>query len=202
MNVLYDIQQNLKAPKDKNNDFGKYKYRTCERILEAVKQILPDGVYLTLSDEMVEVGGRVYVKATATLVTPPESESMISNTYEVHGWAREAVTKKGMDDAQITGAASSYARKYALSGLFAIDDTKDSDVTNETVKDSKPKPTPKPKEIPLTELFKQQVDAINSLDTLRTEWAKKRPKAEKDYILAQSDKVKALGAIESESTNG
>jgi len=121
--VLHGIQRNLKAPKDKTNTFGKFKYRSCESILEAVKKEIPDGVHLTLSDTMVQVGERVYVKATASLAT---SEDIVS----VDGWAREAEVKKGMDDAQITGAASSYARKYALCGLFAIDDTKDADETN------------------------------------------------------------------------
>ena len=127
---LSEVQRSLNAPKNQVNSFGNYNYRNCEDILQAVKPLLGEAVIL-LSDDIQVVGDRVYVKATATLVTPPESESMTSNTYEVHGWAREAVTKKGMDDAQITGAASSYARKYALSGLFAIDDTKDSDATNE-----------------------------------------------------------------------
>lgn len=116
------IQGNLKAPKNQNNTFGKYKYRSCEDILEAVKPFL-DGLMLTLSDEMIAVGDRVYVKATAKITDGKD-------TIEVTANAREAVTKKGMDDSQITGTASSYARKYALNGLFCIDDSKDAD-TNE-----------------------------------------------------------------------
>lgn len=118
------IQSTLKAPKGQENKFGGYKYRSCEDILEAVKPLLKDqNLILTLSDDIVEVGGRVYVKATAALT---DGETSVTTT----AYAREAETKKGMDDSQITGAASSYARKYALNGLFAIDDTKDADATN------------------------------------------------------------------------
>lgn len=123
MKKLVEIQQKLKAPKSQTNSFGKYKYRSCEDILEAVKPILGEA-FLTLTDEMVEVGGRVYVKAKASLSLGEEHVS-------VEAYAREAEEKKGMDAAQVTGAASSYARKYALSGLFCIDDNKDSDHTNQ-----------------------------------------------------------------------
>lgn len=121
--LLAEIQKNLKAPKGQFNKFGNYKYRSCEDILEAVKQVLPKDCAVSISDEIVMVGDRYYVKATATLMTP---QTPISCT----AYAREEESKKGMDGAQVTGAASSYARKYALNGLFAIDDTKDSDVTN------------------------------------------------------------------------
>jgi len=117
-----DIQQELKAPKNQFNAFGKYKYRSCEDIVQGYKK-LPYQILLLISDEVVLVGDRVYVKATATLT---DGENLISCT----GLAREAQTKKGMDDSQITGAASSYARKYALNGLFCIDDTKDADSMN------------------------------------------------------------------------
>ena len=118
---LIDIQNELKAPKSRRNSFGNYNYRSCEDILEAVKPLLKKhGATLTLADEIVEVGGRIYVKATATL---REGEK----TTTVTAYAREADSKKGMDDSQITGTASSYARKYALNGLFLIDDTKDAD---------------------------------------------------------------------------
>lgn len=122
--LLSEIQQNLKAPKSQNNNFGKYKYRSCEDIVEAVKTCMPRGSILTISDELVLIGERYYIKATATLAG--EEGDPISSI----GFAREALSKKGMDESQITGAASSYARKYALNGLFAIDDTKDSDHTN------------------------------------------------------------------------
>ena len=119
------IQSSLKAPKGQTNKFGGYKYRSCEDILESVKPHLKKhGLVLTITDDIIEVGGRVYVQATAT-VHNDEGHS-VSTT----GFAREEENKKGMDAAQITGSASSYARKYALNGLFCIDDTKDSDATN------------------------------------------------------------------------
>ena len=117
--ILAAIQQKLKAPKGQVNSFGNYKYRNCEDILEAVKPLLGEAVVL-LSDEIIMVGDRVYVKATATLRFEEWSVSVSAS-------ARESLDKKGMDTAQITGAASSYARKYALNGLFLIDDTKDAD---------------------------------------------------------------------------
>ncbi len=121
----------MKAPKGQTNTFGGYRYRSAEDILEALKPLLGEwGCSLVIQDEMVEVGGRVYVKASANLIDN-DSESVLSTT----AYAREAETKRGMDDAQITGSASSYARKYALNGLFAIDDTKDPDATNTHGKD-------------------------------------------------------------------
>jgi hypothetical protein len=123
---LVKIQAELKAPKNQTNAFGKYKYRSAEDIIEAVKPILNKyGTALIVSDEVVQVGDRIYIKATATLLDATDDH------ISVNGWAREEEVKKGMDAAQITGSASSYARKYALNGLFAIDDTKDSDATNE-----------------------------------------------------------------------
>lgn len=117
---LYEIQKELKAPKGQKNSFGNYNYRSCEDILTAVKKVLPEGVTISLSDETVLVGERYYIKATAIIADEKES-------LQACGYAREAESKKGMDCSQITGAASSYARKYALNGLFAIDDTKDQD---------------------------------------------------------------------------
>ena len=128
---LQGIQSSLKAPKGQTNKFGGYRYRSAEDILEALKPLLGEwGCSLVIQDEMVEVGGRVYVKASANIIDN-DSESVLSTT----AFAREAEVKKGMDDAQITGSASSYARKYALNGLFAIDDTKDPDATNTHGKD-------------------------------------------------------------------
>ena len=125
MKVLVTIQQKLKAPKGQYNTFGKYKYRSCEDILESVKPVLAETkCTLTLSDEMIAVGDRIYVKATVTL-TNDKGEKEVTTAF-----AREEETKKGMDGSQITGASSSYARKYALNGLFCIDDAKDSDSTN------------------------------------------------------------------------
>ena len=124
---LQGIQSFLKAPKGQTNKFGGYTYRSAEDILTAVKPLLTKyGVTLVISDDIVGVEGRVYVKATAVLA---EAESDYS--IQVQGFAREAESRKGMDDSQITGSASSYARKYALNGLFAIDDTKDADATND-----------------------------------------------------------------------
>lgn len=120
---LQIIQSKLKAPKNQYNAFGKYHYRNQEDILEALKPILAElGYSLTLSDEVVEVGGRVYVKATCTLFNKTV-EPIATNT----GWAREPEERKGTDASQLTGATSSYARKYALNGLFLCDDTKDAD---------------------------------------------------------------------------
>lgn len=113
------VQQKLKAPKTQYNSFGKYNYRNCEDILEGVKPHLGDMI-LTVSDDIVMVGDRIYVKATASIT---DGEHTISNS----ALARESLSKKGMDDSQITGTASSYARKYALNGLLLIDDTKDAD---------------------------------------------------------------------------
>lgn len=121
---LLAIQTKLKAPKGQYNSFGKYSYRSAEDILEAVKPLNAEqGVLLTITDEIKEVGGRIYVVATATV-------SDGTDTLQVSAFAREPENKKGMDESQITGATSSYARKYALNGLYAIDDNKDAD-TNE-----------------------------------------------------------------------
>lgn len=126
---LIDVQSRLKAPKSQRNDFGKYNYRNCEDILEAVKPLLKEnGLYITLQDSIEVIGNRVYVKATATI---GDNEN---NTMSVSAYAREEESKKGMDGSQITGSSSSYARKYAMNGLFAIDDTKDSDTINDKPK--------------------------------------------------------------------
>lgn len=119
--ALGEVQFKLKAPKGQVNSFGHYNYRSCEDILEAVKPLLHDaGLTLTLSDDVVAVGNRIYVKSIATVTDGTDS---VSNT----AYARESESKKGMDDSQVTGTASSYARKYALNGLFCIDDTRDAD---------------------------------------------------------------------------
>ena len=116
---LAAIQTKLHAPKNQKNTFGGYNYRSCEDILEAVKPLL-DGLVLTITDEVTEVGGRIYVKATARLTDG--KDAMTATAF-----AREAESRKGMDESQITGSTSSYARKYALNGLFLIDDNKDAD---------------------------------------------------------------------------
>lgn len=125
MKELIQIQSQLNAPKGQYNSFGKYKYRSCEDILGAVKPLLNKlNCTLIISDDVVMVGARIYIKATAT-ITNSAGEKEITTAF-----AREEDNKKGMDGSQVTGAASSYARKYALNGLFAIDDTKDADALN------------------------------------------------------------------------
>lgn len=146
--ALATVQSALKAPKGQYNSFGKYAYRSCEDILEAVKPILKEsGLFLQLSDEPVMVGDWHYIKATATVA------DFSGNQVLCTAYAREPAEKKGMDDSQITGTASSYARKYALNGLFCIDDTKDADTDSyqtqtaaakpATQKKAEQQPTPK-----------------------------------------------------------
>ena len=126
MEELIAIQSELKAPKSQFNKFGGYKYRKAEDILEAVKPLLnKQKCTLTITDDIEMVGNRIYVKATATI------KNKKGEFETTTGWAREEESKKGMDGSQITGASSSYARKYALNGLFAIDDNADSDTTND-----------------------------------------------------------------------
>jgi hypothetical protein len=133
MKDLIRIQKELKAPKDKLNKFGNYKYRSCESILEAVKPLL-NGCLVLLSDEVKTVGTKNYVVATATFI------EVDGEKYIVTAYAREPEERKGMDDSQITGASSSYARKYALNGLFAIDDNQDPDVPESKNPDKNPLP--------------------------------------------------------------
>ena len=147
---LLKAQVELKAPKGQYNSFGKYKYRSCEDILEALKPVL-DKLKLTLfiKDDVIEVNTRNYVKATITLVNTEKPDEII----ETSALAREEEIKKGMDASQITGASSSYARKYALNGMFMIDDTKDSDSTNTHGKEEKTE----------AERKKEAIEAINKL---------------------------------------
>lgn len=156
---LAQLQNELHAPKSQYNSFGKYNYRKCEDILEAVKPLLvKHGMTLTISDEMVFVGDRYYIKATCTLLDGEGSG------YECYGWAREEEDKKGMDQSQITGAASSYARKYALNGMFLIDDSVDSDQTNNHEKESN-QPTASKKQTspsPKSEIMDKAVNYIKS----------------------------------------
>jgi hypothetical protein len=138
LETLAQIQQQLKAPKGQTNAFGKYKYRSCEDIMNAVKPHLGDWS-LIVSDEIVLIGDRYYVKATAKLRRPATKKEISKDVFNEMGvcfhestaYAREPLNKKGMDEAQITGATSSYARKYCLAGLFAIDNEKDADATND-----------------------------------------------------------------------
>lgn len=128
---LIKVQNELKAPKNQFNSFGKYNYRSCEDILEALKPICLANKALTIiTDDIINVDGRQYVKATVMFIDIETGEKL-----EVSASAREEESKKGMDGSQVTGASSSYARKYALNGIFCIDDTKDSDATNTHGKD-------------------------------------------------------------------
>ena len=168
MEKLTAIQTELKVPKGQFNSFGKYNYRSCEDIMEAIKPALKKHkCSLIITDDVVEIGGRIYVKATVKLA---DGENIVT----VSAWAREAENKKGMDEAQITGAASSYARKYALAGMFLLDDTKDADATNGggngAAKTEQPKPKKELKEG--TEDFKKAIDwmvksSSNTVERLR-----------------------------------
>lgn len=149
---LAAIQKELKAPKNQFNKFANFNYRSCEDILEAVKPLLGD-LTLRIEDSIVNVGERYYVQARAIL---SDGENAVVTT----AYAREALTKTGMDEAQITGAASSYARKYALNGLFLIDDTKDADTQDntqkKTVKKPVAKPAPKQEADPIRDAFRDE----------------------------------------------
>lgn len=133
---ISSAQGELKAPKNQYNSFGKYSYRSCEDILEAAKPVCAKyGLLLTVSDEVVQTGDRYYIKATACLY---DAQGGSGEVISATAFAREALDKKGMDDSQITGTASSYARKYALNGLFCIDDTKDADTADNTKDNTNP----------------------------------------------------------------
>lgn len=156
MKRVLAVQTALKAPKNQRNTYGGYNYRSCEDILEAVKPICKaQNVLLTLTDDLCMVGDRYYIKATATLRDTDSTE-----TIAVTAYAREAESKKGMDDSQVSGTASSYARKYALNGLLCVDDTKDADtdeyakqVKNDPVQAKKEEPAPKKTEPPNVQKF-------------------------------------------------
>lgn len=151
---LLNVQLKLKAPKNNYNSFSKFNYRSCEDILEAAKPILEsEKLLLMLSDEIVQIGHRNYVKATATLLEAEKDGQVL----QVVAYARESERKKGMDSAQLTGATSSYARKYALNGLFLIDDTKDMD-TDEFQKQKR-----KPVNNPLQAIYKEVIDGLDKV---------------------------------------
>jgi hypothetical protein len=157
---LAAIQAELKAPKGNFNSFGKYKYRSCEDIVEAVKPLLADHrCHLILTDDVVAVLDRVYVKATATIYKGAEIIGQAT------AFARESLDKKGMDDSQITGTASSYARKYALNGLLAIDDTKDADTDEHTAQRNTPVKT-----LPVDPAISQSIHSCTNIDELTACW--------------------------------
>ena len=180
MKELINIQSELKAPKSQYNSFGKYQYRNAEDILEAVKPLLKkNNCHLTITDEIILIGDRYYVKATAEITNGTE-------VVATSALAREEESKKGMDSAQLTGATSSYARKYALNGLFCIDDTKDSDYNNQGDKGGQesakqvPTATPAPtKEVkqapnvpPITEDVKAEIAQAQTSDDINKLWKK------------------------------
>ena len=156
---VISVQSHLKAPKNQFNKFGGYRYRSAEDILNAAKPLLEEQeLMLTITDDIVLVSDRIYVKATASLTDGKETAS-------VTAWAREDASKKGMDGAQVTGSASSYARKYALNGLFLIDDTRDPDTTNEHGKSAST----------LTaDQVIEQIKAVQSREELSTIWISHR----------------------------
>lgn len=167
---LIKVQNELKAPKNQRNNFGGYNYRSCEDILEAVKPILKEnGLTLFITDDIVNVGDRYYIVAIATLIDIETGEKITTQAN-----ARESEIKKGMDDSQITGTASSYARKYCLNGLFLIDDTKDVD-TNEYQKTTKAEPKIEGRKINLKELgiLQQTIAKYNLTDERINEILKK-----------------------------
>lgn len=180
--LLHKMQKEMKVPKNQHNKFGGYNYRSCEDILEEAKQHLPDNAALIVNDELVNVGDRYYVKATALLCV---GDSCVSAT----AYAREAETKKGMDEAQITGSASSYARKYALNGLFCIDDTKDADTQDNRKRDDLP-------------VFNNSQERANWLITAKNEMDKcKTSEALSDWINKNITKINALGDKQREWVN-
>lgn len=167
---LAEIQEHLNAPKNQYNSFGKYKYRSCEDILEGVKPLLK-GLFLSISDEIVLIGDRYYVKATA-IITDGE------NSHSASAIAREEENKKGMDAAQVTGATSSYARKYCLNGLFGIDDSKDAD-TDEHKQQQNAAPAKQTKSSPSSHAPEQVLKAFteaamqkNTVEELKQAFAK------------------------------
>ena len=168
---LLNIQAELKAPKGQENKFGHYKYRSCEDILEAVKPLLAKNkVILQLTDKIECLGNRYYIKATAILIDIEDTKNGEIAYIENTAYARESEEKKGMDDSQITGTASSYARKYALNGLFCIDDTKDAD-TNE-FKEQQDKVTKQDKE----QILEENIDELVTEQQAKTIYAIMRQK--------------------------
>ena len=178
MKELVDIQSKLKAPKGQYNSFGKYKYRSCEDILEAVKPLLKENnCVLTIADDIILVGDRFYVKAIVTL------KNSSGETVTTTAFAREEESKKGMDGSQVTGASSSYARKYALNGMFCIDDTKDSDTTNTGHSD----------ENPLKEVAMADIKSAKDMKGLMDVWSRYESlQSDKEFVAAMTAKKTQL----------
>lgn len=171
--MLHTIQSELKAPKGNYNSFGKYKYRSCEDIVEALKPLLAKHeCHLILSDDVVMVGNRIYVKATASIYQGAVLVGMST------AFAREPETKKGADESQITGTASSYARKYALNGLLAIDDTKDADTDEDTAARNSPSKQP----AKIDEAVKRALHECVDIDGLRSVWKTLTPEQREAHM--------------------
>ena len=206
---LLSIQTELKAPKSQYNSFGKYNYRNCEDILEAVKPLCAKYKAVSvMGDEVIQIGERYYIKSTARLIDL-ESEGVVENT----AYAREEAEKKGMDGSQVTGASSSYARKYALNGLFAIDDTKDSDTTNNgqtaPKEATKAKQTAKTEEWKLTKSELVQVYGVKKAEATiaalekklgvpYAEWDKEATQDIREYLARQKKKKEQKETEEAE----
>lgn len=190
MEELIKIQSELKAPKNKYNSFGKYSYRSCEDILEAVKPLLKKyNCCMTITDDVFVAGDRFYIRATVTLVNK-DGKNIIGV-----GLAREDKSKAGMSESQITGTASSYARKYALNGLFLIDDTKDADTDEYKVEsDAKAKKAAKPSggiAASALEIAIAECNAATSMEALMQVWNNHPDLSkDKDFLLAMSTKKK------------
>jgi hypothetical protein len=187
MKELIQIQTELKAPKNQHNKFGNYNYRSAEDILEALKPLLKKyECQLTVHDEIEMVGDRVYIKAIAIF----EKDE---HTVHTTAYAREELTKKGMDSAQITGSASSYARKYALNGLFLIDDTKDPDSTNKHGKEQIENKKPEPKADYLTDNeITKSLNECKTIKELEDLWKKVDPKFQDDHKIMFGFKKKEI----------
>lgn len=180
MKKLIELRSELSVPKGQKNTFGNYNYRSCEDILEAIKPLLKKyGLFLQLSDEVVMIGERYYIKASVA-IREPEGDATISV-----GYAREASIKKGMDEAQITGSASSYARKYALNAMFLIDDTKDADTDEQHKQTNKPeKKAPAKKEKPFVK--QNAIDYIEDFMQTNGVAMEMREQARIDFVQADT----------------
>ena len=183
---LMAVQAELKAPKSQHNSFGKYDYRSAEDIIEAVKPLLKENdLFLTMSDDIVQIGDRYYVKATVSVTDIVPGESVQTSAL-----AREAAQKKGMDESQVTGTASSYARKYALNGLFAIDDTKDADTDQYRYAQNAQNGAGRTQNAKPNNYTKAPVKASQNEDLMAK--AKRQLKAEVDRIGCGWDEVRAI----------
>ena len=189
MKRLIEIQSALKAPKNQRNNFGNYNYRSCEDILEAVKPLLKkQGLALVINDDIKAIDGRFYIQATATIFDEEGKQIAMSSAL-----AREEESKKGMDASQLTGSTSSYARKYALNGLFAIDDTKDADVTNTHGKEEVKKPKKKLPSDADMELI-NNIKEMTDIQDIKTYYANTKEHAEdrETYHAIVCERIKAL----------